>query len=97
MEEGLREKVAMIVPSKGTRGSKKKITPEVEAQIHEGFEAGKTGAQIGRELGLSSSAVNAKRREKVGYRAAAKVGQPLPGKKTQTVEVPETQPETANA
>ena len=92
LEEGLREKVAMIVPPKGTRGSKKKITPEIEAKIHEGFEAGKTGAQIARELGLSSSAVNTVRRNKVGYRAAAKVGQPLPSKK---VEAPEAQ--TASA
>ena len=77
VDEELRAKVAAIVPKKGKRGGgTKKVAPEVESQIHAGFDEGKTGTQIGKELGLSSSTVNTVRRKKVGYRAKHKVGQP---------------------
>ena len=77
VDANLREKVAATLPEKGKRGGgTKKVTPEVEAKIHEGFDAGKTGTKIGEELGLSSSTVNSVRRKTHGYRAKHKVGQP---------------------
>ena len=77
VDADLRRDVVAALPEKGKRGGgTKKVTPEVEAQIHDGFDEGKTGTQIGEELGLSSSTVNTVRRKKVGYRAKHKVGQP---------------------
>ena len=90
LEEGLREKVAVTVPEKSKRGSTGRMTPELEAEIHESFDAGMTGKEVGEKFGFSDSYVNTIRRRKVGYRAGAKAGQPVEETKVTPDAVPET-------
>ena len=75
LKDGLREKVMAVTPTKNKRGATKKVTPELEEEIHVYFEEGKTGAWIAKKVGLSSSTVNTIRRKKVGYRVGTQKGQ----------------------
>ena len=81
LKDGLREKVMAVTPTKNKRGATKKVTPELEEEIHAYFEEGKTGAWIAKKVGLSSSTVNTIRRKKVGYRVGTQKGQ-IPQKLT---------------
>ena len=92
LKDGLREKVMAITPTKNKRGANKKVTPELEEEIHAYFEEGKTGAWIAKQVGLSSSTVNTIRRKKVGYRVGNQKGQQVPEK---VIEAPNAVPETA--
>ena len=91
LKEGLREKVIAMMPAKAKRGAGKKVTPEMEEEIHEDFDNGKTGAWIAKKHDLSSSTVNTIRRKKVGYRVGERKGQ-LPQK---AAEAPDAVTENA--
>ena len=90
LTDGLREKVTVTVPEKAKRGATGRMTPEIEAEIHESFDAGMTGKEVGEKFGFSDSYVNTIRRKKVGYRAGAKAGQPVEEAKATPDAVPET-------
>ena len=77
VDPDLRAKVEAIVPKKSKRGAAGRMTPELEAQIHEAYDAGMTGKEVGAKFGFSDSHVNKIRREKVGSRVRGrKVAEP---------------------
>ena len=70
LEDGLREKAVVATPAKQGRGSRKRMTKEIEEGILADFDAGMNGVAIGEKYGFSNSHVNSFIRKNRGYRKA---------------------------